>query len=190
MVRLAKSLASHVRMFSSDEHQIEAVVREALSRCIVITCINEAQFLESLRSMPQKISSDHNIHAIIVDHIAAFYWISRVQTDISMEQQIHIAQAVRALVKDLRIAVYVAKPALFSGTIYREYLPHAWQSLAAARLLCSRLDNNIFQVAYHSAHSATSGAGLWKYMMQHDRLCLLGEQLQQQQQSTISGSQQ
>lgn len=144
--RLVELIKARSEVAGVPVEQRSCFVQACLTRLLHANIDSSEQLAEALRQVPVFVEAEPCTSLLVIDSIAAFYWLDRAAGgELPAEQdapQASIAHAMANLLTAVHpLAVVVTKPAYFGqGTEssllpHKEYLSKAWRALVTKRFI-------------------------------------------------------
>ena len=163
IVRLALILEKKILEKCKDKtlsvEDVEALIKQCLSRCLILRCSSSQQFIVTLESLQKTVSEDPNIVAIFIDTISAFYWIDKCaygeNASVLTSNSKLITEALSKLVNGYNLWLVATKALYFkkkskvksdnqgenlfadkdsdARKSYTEFLPKSWENFVQQR---------------------------------------------------------
>lgn len=111
--KLAEVLQHHIRSNCKTlkSNVIQEIIKESLKNLTVINCYTPEQFQATLLNLESLILQETNISLLIVDTIAAFYWLQRIHSNISYNAYYtSVINSLKNLATKFSITVFYTKP--------------------------------------------------------------------------------
>lgn len=111
--KLAELLQYYVRASckTPTSNSVQEIVKESLKNLTVINCYTKEQLQSSLLNLESLILQKANISLLVVDTVAAFYWIERIHSNVSYNMYYtSIINQLKSLAAKLGITVFYTKP--------------------------------------------------------------------------------
>lgn len=111
--KLAEVLQHYIRSScrSLKSDAIQGIIKESLKNLTVINCYTNEQFQATLLNLESIVLQETNISLLIVDTVAAFYWIQRIHSSVSYSAHYSlIINSLKNLASKFGITVFYTKP--------------------------------------------------------------------------------
>ncbi|KAK3087756.1 hypothetical protein FSP39_010202 [Pinctada imbricata] len=138
--------------------EVESVIKQCLSNCLVLKCSSSAQLIVTLESLQKTVAEDPNIVAIFMDPISAFYWVDKCShgdgISVLTPNMKLIKESLSKLLNGYNLTLFASKALIFrnkgkfkddaqdgnpfgesdtSKYSHIEYLPKSWENFVQKR---------------------------------------------------------
>ena len=110
--RIGGALSKHG--FQCDEE----LIHQCLSRVHVLYCKTSVEVVTALQSLKTYLHCNPNVCVLMLDNIATFYWIDKLQYASSNSMESRVAQGVEELMAEYHLVMFITKPQLFSSSAF------------------------------------------------------------------------
>lgn len=150
LFKLAELLQHHIKTNCKtlNSNTIQDIIKESLKNLTVINCYTNEQFQAALLNLESLILQQTNIGLLIVDTIAAFYWLERIHSNLSYNAYYTaIINSLKSLTAKFAITVFYTKP---------NVLKESTKKLADIKIQLKKIDENVYEMEinnYTEEHS-------------------------------------
>ena len=170
-VIMEQRITSAVGEDTVSDEQLDTFIKQCLKNLYLVRCSSSAQMIITLYSLEPILKNKSNVSVLMIDSIAAFYWIDRSNGAENTQAQeanlVRVCTAIEDLKEKYNLLVYATKPAIFNRKAkdeneelsekvldHCEYLCKTWQRMITKRLVFSK---NAAHLSFHVKTDSSKG---------------------------------